>query len=159
MADNSPARRIFFARPGADKGTGETQVSYFMTMIKNQLGVILRSVLLLSTIMILLQSLDPSRLPISMIQSPSYLNPHPIYSPVSPRAHPFCPIPFCARKTRSEQCPCHLVRGGFTTQYVIALADDRHCQGQTESDRVAYRFIKYEKKRLKRTIKRLLRSK
>ncbi|WP_213991110.1 hypothetical protein [Sodalis sp. dw_96] len=144
-----------------DNGISEKQVRYFMTIRKNQLSVILRSVLLLSMIMILLQSLDPPKLPMPMMPPPLPMHYYPIFSPVSQQANPFCSIPVCDRKAQPAHCPCHSRRGELTSNYVSAVNNDLHCQWQTKGDRGTYRFVKYDdfKKRLKRMVRRLLRVK
>ncbi|NDL62281.1 hypothetical protein [Acerihabitans arboris] len=158
MVETSPASRTISDGKGADNGISRTQVSNFMTIRKYQLGVIIRPVLLLFTIIILFQSMENARKSAPLVPSalPAYYSG--AWSPAAQAANPFCPVSACAMRYFLAQCPCTHRQHCLSAENIRAVNEDKLCQQQDRGDRSVYRFIKTDmKQRVKRAVRRLLR--
>ncbi|WP_413738072.1 hypothetical protein ACL2XP_07630 [Sodalis sp. RH21] len=132
-----------------------------MTNRKHQIGIILRPILLLFTLMILLQAMENARVSAPLLQPALPVQYHGMLSPAVQPANPFCPVRTCHQGLTSAQCPCSLRHTCFIAGNSHLMNMDILCQGQPEGNQSIYRFIKTEtwKKRLKRAVRRLLRLK
>lgn len=139
-------------------GISRTQVRYFMTIRKYQLGVIVCPVLILFASIILIQSMKNARNPATFTQHGSPPYQLGIGSPVSESTSTFCPVPACAIRHFTTGSVCGLRQDCVSTNTIQAINVDFFCRRQDTDDLSVYRFIKTDiKKRVKRAVRRLLR--
>jgi len=154
-----PHRAAWVVYWGVDYGISKTQVSYFMTIRKHQIGIKLRPILILFTIMVLLQSIQNARLTASLIQSALPMHRYHAISPFNQQANPLCPVKHCHTGALPTNCPCGLRTSCLYNDTAAANGVDTACQGLPEGQQDLYRCIKIDtlKKRLKRMARRWLR--
>ncbi len=130
-----------------------------MTIRKHQIGMTLRPVFILLTIMILLQSIQNARLSAPLIQSALPMHHYSVTSPFIQQGNPLCPVKNCHTGVLPANCPCGLRHSCLHNNQGHAGGVDIICRGPPEGEQSLYRLMKTDilKKRLKRVARRWLR--